>query len=191
MSELAPDNNAIPIAPCVTHSGTEWCGGDPREAREGKDPAGPILVPVVVGRLVGLGLAGEPLVEYPEAPRSGPWSARTTLELDVGQIGSDVVLMFPGGDPARPIVTGVLRPTAPQTRTATASADESSPPPPVIRADLDGGRLTLSADREIVFRCGEASITLTRAGKVLIRGAYLLSRSTGANHIKGGVVQIN
>ena len=32
---------------------------------------------------------------------------------------------------------------------------------------------------------------LTRAGKVLIQGAYLLSRSTGVNRIKGGSVQIN
>ncbi|MEW5071937.1 hypothetical protein AB1P14_09365, partial [Pseudomonas aeruginosa] len=38
---------------------------------------------------------------------------------------------------------------------------------------------------------GKASITLTRAGKVIIRGAYLSSRSTGVNRIKGGSVQIN
>ena len=41
------------------------------------------------------------------------------------------------------------------------------------------------------MRCGEASITLTRAGKVLIRGAYVLSRSSGANRIKGAAVEIN
>ena len=48
-----------------------------------------------------------------------------------------------------------------------------------------------TAESEIVLRCGEASITLTRAGKVLIRGTYLLSRSSGVNRIKGGSVQIN
>jgi hypothetical protein len=42
-----------------------------------------------------------------------------------------------------------------------------------------------------VFRFGQASITLTRAGKVLIRGAYLLSRSSGVNLITGGSVEIN
>ena len=35
------------------------------------------------------------------------------------------------------------------------------------------------------------SITLTGAGKVLIRGAYVLSRSSGVNKIKGGSVQLN
>ena len=38
---------------------------------------------------------------------------------------------------------------------------------------------------------GKASITLTREGKVLIRGTYLSSRSSGVNRIKGGSVQIN
>ncbi|MGV8750478.1 DUF6484 domain-containing protein, partial [Pseudomonas aeruginosa] len=58
-------------------------------------------------------------------------------------------------------------------------------------ARLDGERLEFSAEREIVLRCGKASITLTRAGKVIIHGAYLSSRSTGVNRIKGGSVQIN
>ena len=43
----------------------------------------------------------------------------------------------------------------------------------------------------MVLRCGKASITLTKAGKVLIEGSYVLSRSTGVNRIKGGSVQLN
>ena len=58
-------------------------------------------------------------------------------------------------------------------------------------AHIDGERLEFSAEREIVLRCGKASITLTREGKVLIKGAYLSSRSSGVNRIKGGSVQIN
>jgi hypothetical protein len=49
----------------------------------------------------------------------------------------------------------------------------------------------LTGDKEIVLRCGKASITLTRAGKIIIRGAYLLNRSSGVNKIKGASVQIN
>jgi hypothetical protein len=58
-------------------------------------------------------------------------------------------------------------------------------------AEADGERLVLTADKEIVLRCGEASITLTKAGKILIKGAYVLSRSSGTNRIQGGSVEIN
>ena len=51
--------------------------------------------------------------------------------------------------------------------------------------------LTFTANKQIVLKCGKASITLTRAGKVLIRGAYLSSRSSGVNRIKGGSIQLN
>ncbi|MBW2636717.1 MAG: hypothetical protein JRC86_04200, partial [Deltaproteobacteria bacterium] len=56
---------------------------------------------------------------------------------------------------------------------------------------IDGRRVTFDAKEQIELRCGKSSIILTRAGKVLIHGAYLLSRSTGANRIKGGSVQLN
>jgi hypothetical protein len=55
----------------------------------------------------------------------------------------------------------------------------------------DGENLVIPAVAELVILCGEASITLTRAGKVLIRGAYVLTRSSGANCVKGAVVEIN
>ena len=56
---------------------------------------------------------------------------------------------------------------------------------------VDRKRILFDAEEEIVLRCGEASITLTRSGKIIIKGSYLLSRSSGANRIKGGSVQIN
>jgi hypothetical protein len=49
---------------------------------------------------------------------------------------------------------------------------------------IDGNRITLDAEEEIVLRCG-------KAGKVLIRGEYILSRSAGANKIRGGSIQLN
>ncbi len=45
--------------------------------------------------------------------------------------------------------------------------------------------MLVSAKDELVLRCGKASITLTRAGKVLIQGSYVSSRSTGVNRVKG------
>jgi hypothetical protein len=56
---------------------------------------------------------------------------------------------------------------------------------------VDGKKVTLTGEEEVTLQCGKASITLTRAGKVLITGDYVLSRSRGVNRIKGGSVQIN
>jgi len=61
----------------------------------------------------------------------------------------------------------------------------------LVSAQVDDQRVELTAEREIVLRCGDASITLTRAGKVIIKGAYILSRSSGYNKIKGAAVDIN
>jgi hypothetical protein len=52
-------------------------------------------------------------------------------------------------------------------------------------------QLVLSASKQITIQCGESSITLTAAGKIILRGKYIVSRSSGVHRIKGGSVQIN
>lgn len=143
---------------------------------------------VLVGTLVGFNDAAEPLVCHPLEPLKKPTVARSTVALNPGQIDREVVIAFESGDPRKPIILGVLwsgedSPARPR--------DRSVEPRPQVEATADGEQLVFSAQREIVLRCGEASITLTRAGKVLIRGTYLLSRSSGVNRVKGGSVQIN
>jgi hypothetical protein len=111
--------------------------------------------------------------------------ARTTVPLLRSQIGSTVVLLFENGDRRRPIVVGVLQdPRRPV-------ADAADVPPPLVSVQADDDRLVLSAEREIVLRCGDASVTLTRAGKVIIKGRHLISRSSGYNKVKGATVEIN
>jgi hypothetical protein len=89
-------------------------------------------------------------------------------------------LVIAEGNMTQPVIIGLIR-------TDLSVTAETSP----VEAHVDGQRVVLSAQKEIVLKCGKASITLTRAGKVLIRGAYLLSRSSGVNRIKGGSVQMN
>jgi hypothetical protein len=92
--------------------------------------------------------------------------------LDPRAVGREAALLFAGGDPGSPIVIGLVREPVPDA----PAVDE---------------RLVFEAGREIVLRCGRASITLTRAGKVLIRGAYVSSRASGVQRIKGASIQIN
>jgi len=56
---------------------------------------------------------------------------------------------------------------------------------------VDGKKITFEGQDEIVLKCGESSITLTKSGKILIRGKYLLNRASGVNRIMGGSVQVN
>jgi Domain of unknown function (DUF6484) len=138
---------------------------------------------VRVGDLVGFTDNGAtPLVVYPGQPGTAAIRARTVPDLRGAQIGHQVVLMFEEADPLRPIVMGCL-----QAVTAWPLEDK----PNQVEVDADGRRVVVTAKEEIVLRCGQASITLTKAGKVLIKGTYLLSRSSGVNRIKGGSVQLN
>lgn len=60
-----------------------------------------------------------------------------------------------------------------------------------LDARVDGKRITIEGRDEIVLKCGDASITLRRNGRLVIRGTYVEARSRGTNRIKGASVLIN
>jgi hypothetical protein len=70
-------------------------------------------------------------------------------------------------------------------------ADPAIAAPTPTTAVVDGKRVELRGEDEIVLRCGEASITLRRNGRIVVRGTHVESSSKGINRIKGGAVQIN
>jgi hypothetical protein len=141
----------------------------------------------LIGSLVGF-RAGRPLVSY-AAKASEPLPARSAIALRVTAIGREVVLVFERGDHRKPIIVGLVEDIIEKASEVAGPIREHQDS--LVDVEMDGERLIFTAQREIVIRCGRASITLTRAGKVLIRGAYLLNRSSGVNRIKGGSVQIN
>lgn len=138
---------------------------------------------VVIGELVAISQKSRnPLVIFPGQPDTAAQPARSVVDLHGAHIGKAVTLMFENGNPTKPIVTGVLR------ESAGWPLEEK---PAKVKVDIDGERMLVSAKEQLVLRCGKASITLTKAGKVLIEGSYLLSKSTGVNRVKGGSVQLN
>jgi len=146
-------------------------------------PAAPALTGIVIGELVAIAGNGRtPLVLFPGQPGTAALGARTVVDLHGPHIGSQVVLMFDGGNPCMPVIMGVLR-----GRDGWPLAGQ----PGQVQADVDGARLIVGAQDELVLRCGKASITLTRDGKVTIRGTHVFSRSSGVNRVKGGSVQLN
>jgi Domain of unknown function (DUF6484) len=153
------------------------------KARPAKRQASATLPAVTIGELLAIADDGKsPLVTYPGQPGTAALRARTVLALHGAHIGQSVVLQFEGGDPTLPIVMGVLR------QSEGWPLEER---PAQVEVDADGERMIVRAKEQLELRCGKASITLTRAGKVLIQGSYVLTRSTGVNRVKGGAVQIN
>jgi len=137
----------------------------------------------VIGRLQGFNLLEQPLIAGLLTNQGQVLSARTTVPLRRSMVGRDVVVLFESGNAQLPIIMGVIEPRA--------LAECETTPEPGVAIQADGEQHHITAEREIVLRCGEASITLTRAGKVIIKGNYILSRSTGYNKIKGAAIDIN
>jgi hypothetical protein len=153
---------------------------------------------VRIGQIAALAEGGTPLVDFPGNPAGAAVAAKTTTRLAPQDLRRSVVLMFEDGSPRRPVILGLLEQTPIASDETLPLAGDATPRDPRTALDLerftveaDGRRVTVTADQELVLRCGKASITLTKAGKVIVRGAYLLSRSSGVNRIKGGSVQIN
>jgi uncharacterized protein DUF6484 len=137
----------------------------------------------VVGVLIGFDDEGRtPLVIFPGQLGETAVAARATQDLHGAQIGREVVLVFEGADPRRPIVVGCMN---------RADGWPLAGQPGQVEVDVDGRRMIVSATEELVLRCGKASIVLTKAGKVLIQGTYVSNRSSGVMRIKGGSVQLN
>lgn len=123
------------------------------------------------------------LVDYADNPH-GPLPARTTVEqasLRAAHAAAAdgrcaVLLVFEQERSDQPVIVGLLNP---------------APPCKPVEALVDGKRVVLEGQDEVVLRCGDASITLRRNGRVVIRGTYVETRAQGVNRIRGGSVQIN
>lgn len=59
------------------------------------------------------------------------------------------------------------------------------------RTALKARKIQLDGLEELTLQCGKASITLRKDGRVVIRGTYVETRSSGTNRIKGSVVKLN
>ncbi|HTT13067.1 MAG TPA: DUF6484 domain-containing protein [Burkholderiaceae bacterium] len=141
-----------------------------------------------LGRLHGFDVLEQPVVANLAALPGEVVQARSTVPLRRAHIGHDVLVMFVGGDAHQPVIVGVIEPRPLQD---DAPVLETQMPSSTVSVRVDGERRVIEAESEVVLRCGDASITLTRAGKVIIKGNYILSRSTGHNKIKGAAIDIN
>lgn len=160
----APGNGPVRIAP------------HPAAAASGQGP----VREQSLGILAGLGPAGEAWVDVPRQRRMHV-AARSIVPLLPEQVGREVLLSWIDGG-TEPVICGVIRQPSDVERDAAT---------PRFEAVVDAERIVLSGQREVVLRCGKASIVLGADGSVVIKGARLLTSATGVHRIRGGAVQIN
>lgn len=146
----------------------------------------------LTGRIAPSENSGVILVEVNDADTK-PARILSTLDrkelLKKENTGREVLLIFEGGNPDKPIIIGMLESVIDDI---VAMQIEPEPEKPEsVNTVVDGRRITLEAENEIVLKCGKGSITINKDGKIIVKGTNLMSRSSGMNRIKGGSVGIN
>jgi hypothetical protein len=143
---------------------------------------------LVMGQIVRLTDEGRAMVDFAGAaqPVEAASACGDSVDAGVNLVGSAVLLWI---DPATkaPVMLGIVRDTLQPKRKAKRVSPKSQP----LQVRVDGERLVLEAQQQIELRCGESSITLRKDGKILIKGAELVSRASRSNRIKGASVEIN
>ncbi len=163
----------------------------PRRSRAPLASAGERIVGPVVGSITGF-VRGQVLVTYP-GNVGGPRVAQVLSSLDdemlerAAKEQAKVVLLFEDGEPARPLLVGILRSATPLLE---AILTEANPPEEMV-ARVDGRHVLIEGKEEVVLRCGKATLTLRRDGKVVLRGVNVVTQADEVHKVRGGKVQIN
>ena len=156
-----------------------------REAKERvaeEQRAAARITGVVIGTVVRIGKRG-PVVRYRGCPSPDGLVARAAAAVTEADVGRRAALMFEGGDPACPLLTGLMHYDEDQAVEHPAMGGMS--------ITEDDQKIEITVGKAISLNVGKASLIITPAGKIVLRGKYLLSRASGTNRVQGGSVRIN
>ncbi len=168
---------------------------------------------IVIGVITDIDEKGSPLVTYDLNPTGLPCSAITTVSVTRKHISRQVALLFNQGNLEKPVIMGIIHNPLDEILENFEFIPENEKeqdidpfhevksPANLVKSEsilneedsvyVDGKKVSIEGSEEVTFKCGKASITLLNSGKILIRGTYLLNRSSGVNRIMGGSVQVN
>lgn len=147
---------------------------------------------ITMGQVVGISEDGSVLVRI-HGNGTKPVVAQATFSVASKQeaeslIGTSVVLACFESAETRPVIIGLVRDAVWTPGVKVANSENNPKPTHVI---VDGKYIVIEGKEEVSFRCGKSSIVMTRGGKIVIKGAHLVTRSSGANKVKGASVLIN
>jgi hypothetical protein len=141
----------------------------------------------VRGLFCGFNADGEPLTDFPANENRGPIVAVSTVPLEEGDCGREVVLLFEGGDASRPIIAGILQApvcVSPETRPeGTASLKKLFALMRMIRHDPVTGSL--------IFQNGGSRIILMDDGTVRVEGRRIISAADENILMRAAYIDLN
>jgi hypothetical protein len=138
------------------------------------------------GRIHAIAPDGTILVAIPSDNRR-TYRAGTLVPVHPEDVGRDVVLAFTTERGNSPVILGMVAERSQSEPKSRLDMERSD----VVDYRIDGQTIHLTADQEILLECGQGSIRLRKDGKIIIKGLQIVSRSKGANKIKGAAVSIN
>lgn len=147
------------------------------------DNSSPAIAPatgeILIGIVVDKASNGMPIVKImdDDFADSPPLLAQAICSLEVGR---QCAVTLTGGSQPIPLVLG-------QLQSAVIGLGRAAE----INVSEAEGKIEIQSDREISFRCGEATFRMTSAGLVELRGNRVVSHSTGLNRIRGASVKLN
>ena len=137
---------------------------------------------ILIGTIVEIHPSGLPVIEImdPAYASDKPILAQAICSLAVLKVGRQCAVSLTAGEKPTAIVLGQLQ------STVFGVSDSAE----IIVSDTEG-KIDIQADSEINLRCGKATLRMTAAGLVEIRGEKVVSHSSGLNRIRGGSVKLN
>ncbi|PCE33257.1 DUF6484 domain-containing protein [Burkholderia ubonensis] len=131
---------------------------------------------ITLGAIASVSADGNVFVDYPDNPVGRALHAVCAARIEATAVGRRVALLFVQGDPARPIVLGLIR---------QASVSNG------VSAEIINGSVVFHSAHELSFRCGASSLSMSSDGRVVVRGKYIASYADGTQRIRGATVEIN
>lgn len=137
---------------------------------------------LIVGRIISVSNSGKLQIQC--SPAEEPVTALSLGIVNQAFIGRMCTIQFVCGNPAHPVVTGIL-PDEWATVQSQPVINHSEP------NDLDTKRVVLEAEQELILQCGESKIILSADGLIQIRALYIDNQAQATLRLKGGSVQVN
>lgn len=129
-----------------------------------------LITGIIIGTIADISAGGDLFVIYNQNQTA--MNSKSLCVISPKDQGRQCALMFENGDPARPIVMGLLH-------------------HPVLTINTIEEQQDIKAVEKIELQCGKASLTLSADGKIELRGTKITSHSTGLNQIRGASVKLN